>query len=263
MDFTSLGYRTDLMLLQLSGSVLTDQGDYVVVRTPANPSFWWGNYLLFRTAFAPGDAAAREEIFHREFPDAKHLALGVDTIDGAVGSEDEVKAQGLEVDRSTVMTAREVREPARPNETSQYRQLSSDDDWEQSFAVSLECATMTVDEEYRVFSRRRMEAERQLCESGHARWFGAFDGDRLQASLGLAWDGSGVARFQNVQTRPADRNQGIAGTLVHRASRYGFDELAAHTLVMVADPGYLAIRIYRALGFDDNEVQLAVFRRPA
>ncbi|WP_328323408.1 GNAT family N-acetyltransferase [Kribbella sp. NBC_00382] len=263
MDFTSLGYRTDLMLLQLSGSVLTDQGDYVVVRTPANPLFWWGNYLLFRTPFAPGDAAAREETFHREFPDAKHVALGIDSIDGEVDSEDEVKAQGLEVDRSTVMTAAGVREPARPNETSQYRYLSSDDDWEQTLEVSLECATMTVDEEYREFSRRRMEAERKLCETGHARWFGAFDGGRLQASLGLASDGSGVARFQNVQTRPADRNQGIASTLVYRASRYGFDELGAQTLVMVADPGYLAIRIYRGLGFDDNEVQLAVFRPPA
>jgi ribosomal protein S18 acetylase RimI-like enzyme len=263
VNFTSLGYRTDLMLLQLSGSVLTDRGGYVVVRTPANPLFWWGNYLLFRTPFAPGDAAAREEIFRSEFPDAKHLALGIDSIDGALGSEDEVKAAGLKIDRSTVMTAAGVREPARPNETSQYRLLTSDDDWEQQVGLSLTTATMEVDDDYRVFNRRRTEAERKLCEAGHARWFGAFDGDRLQASLGLASDGSGVARFQNVHTRPEDRNQGIASTLVHRASRYGFDELGAHTLVMVADPGYLAIRIYRALGFDDNEVQLAVFRPPA
>jgi len=263
VNFTSLGYRTDLMLLQLSGSVLTDEGDYVVVRTPANPTFWWGNYLLFRTPFAPGDAVAREQTFRREFPDAEHLALGVDTIDGVPGSEDELKALGLEIDRSTVMTATEVRKPARPNETSQYRYLSSDDDWEKLLELSLTCATMKVDEQYRVFSRRRMEAERSLCEAGNAKWFGAFDGDRLQASLGLASDGSGVARFQNVQTRPDDRNQGIASTLVHRASRYGFDELGAHTLVMVADPGYLAIRIYRSLGFGDNEVQLGMARPPA
>ncbi|MEV8371620.1 GNAT family N-acetyltransferase [Kribbella sp. NPDC056861] len=280
MDFTSLGYRTDLMLLQLSGSVLTDEGDYVVVRTPANPSFWWGNYLLFRTPFAPGDGAVREVIFHREFPEAEHVALGIDSTDGVVGSEDELKALGLEIDRSTVMTATEVNEPARPNVTSQFRELSSDDDWEQQVALSLACATMKVDEEYRVFSRRRVEAERGLCEAGHARWFGAFDGGagdggaggqaharwpggRLQASLGLASDGSGVARFQNVQTGPEDRNQGIASTLVHRASRYGFDELGAHTLVMVADPGYLAIRIYRSLGFSDTEVQLGMARPPA
>jgi predicted GNAT family acetyltransferase len=93
-------------------------------------------------------------------------------------------------------------------------------------------------------------------EAGHGKWFGAFDGDRLQASLGLMFDGNGLARFQTVQTHPNDRNKGIASTLVHRASTYGLTEGGARTLVMVADPEYLAIRIYRSLGFTDSETQL-------
>ncbi|MEV6413726.1 GNAT family N-acetyltransferase [Kribbella sp. NPDC051718] len=263
IPISNLGYRTDLMLLELSGSELTDQGEYVVVRTPANPGFWWGNYLLFRTPFAPGDLAKRQEIFKGEFPDAEHLALGVDTTDGTVGSVEEITAAGFKLDPSTVMSATAVRPPARPNTTSQFRTLSTDDDWEQQVGLSLTAATMEVDDDYRVFNRRRVEAERALSAAGHGTWFGAFDGDRLQASLGLATDGSDVARFQNVQTHPDDRGQGLASTLVHQASRYGFDELGAHTLVMVADPEYLAIRIYRSLGFSDNEVQVQVFRPPA
>lgn len=259
---TSLGFRTDLMLLEMSGSVLTDKDEYVVVRTPGNPTFWWGNYLLFRTPFAPGDAEVREETFRREFPDADHRSLGVDTTDGVVGSDEELKAAGFEIERSTVMTATEVREPDRPNDTSQYRFLSGDSDWEQLVGLTLTSATMEVDDGYREFNRRRIAADRALCDAGHAQWFGAFEGDRLQASLGLASDGSGVARFQSVQTHPDDRGRGIASTLVHRASRYGFDELGAHTLVMVADPGYLAIRIYRSLGFGDNEVQVQLSRPP-
>jgi ribosomal protein S18 acetylase RimI-like enzyme len=259
VEITSLGYRTDLMLLQLSGSELTDNGEYVVVRTPANPSFWWGNYLLFRTPFAPGDVEVRLATFRREFPAAKHVALGIDTTDGDVGAEDELKAAGLELERNTVMTATEVKEPARPNDTSQYRFLSSDDDWEQLVGLTLAASAMEV-EGYEEFNRLKVRAERALVDAGHAKWFGAFDGERLQASLGLASDGSGVARFQNVQTHPDDRGRGIASTLVHRASRYGLDELKAHTLVMVADPDYLAIRIYRALGFGDNEVQLQLTR---
>jgi hypothetical protein len=108
VEITSLAYRTDLMLLELSGSELTDRGEYVVVRTPANPSYWWGNYLLFRTAFAPGDTASRLELFHDELPDAKHVALGIDTVDGIAGAEDELVAAGLEIERSTVMTASQV-----------------------------------------------------------------------------------------------------------------------------------------------------------
>jgi ribosomal protein S18 acetylase RimI-like enzyme len=72
-----------------------------------------------------------------------------------------------------------------------------------------------------------------------------------------------LARFQNVETRPEARGRGLAGTLVHHVSRYGFDELGAQTLVMVADPDYLAIRIYRSVGFTETETMLQAERPPA
>jgi hypothetical protein len=46
MRVTSLGYRTDLALRALEGGTETDRGDYLVVRNPALPDFWWGNFLL-------------------------------------------------------------------------------------------------------------------------------------------------------------------------------------------------------------------------
>jgi predicted GNAT family acetyltransferase len=82
----------------------------------------------------------------------------------------------------------------------------------------------------------------------------------LLASLGLVPDGQGAARFQTVQTHPDARNQGLASTLVHHASKYGLKELAAKTLVIVADPDYLAIRIYRAVGFEDTETQIQLIK---
>jgi len=47
---------------------------------------------------------------------------------------------------------------------------------------------------------------------------------------------------------------------VHAASRYALDEMGAETLVMVADPDYVAIRIYRSVGFEDTETQLQASR---
>ena len=73
MDIKGLGWRTDLALLEISGSVLDDRGDHVVVRTPDNPTFWWGNFLML--AGPPADAAdARRWIgaFEAEFPAAPH-----------------------------------------------------------------------------------------------------------------------------------------------------------------------------------------------
>src|SRR5690242_1617225 len=42
----SLGYRTDLMLRLLEGGQVVDHGDYLVLHSPQNPMFWWGNFLL-------------------------------------------------------------------------------------------------------------------------------------------------------------------------------------------------------------------------
>ena len=42
-----------------------------------------------------------------------------------------------------------------------------------------------------------------------------------------------------------------------------FEELGAETLVMVADPDYVAIRVYRSVGFDGTETQLQATRLPA
>ncbi|MFC6160412.1 GNAT family N-acetyltransferase [Kribbella jiaozuonensis] len=263
MDITSLGYRTDLLLLELGGSIFRDTGEYVVVRTPANPGFWWGNFLLYRTPFAPDDAKIRVDDFRREFPDAEHVALGIDSVDGEIGAEDEVKAAGLTIDRSVVMTADRVVPPPRPNTESTYRFLDSDDDWAQLFNLSLATADMTVDAAYEDFTRRKQATQRELVAAGHGKWFGAFEGDRLQSSMGLMFDGKGVARFQTVQTSPEDRGRGLAGTLVHHVSTYGLTEGGARTLVMVADPDYLAVRIYRSVGFEDTETQLQFARPPA
>ena len=46
MNVHSLGFRTDLALLERAGSTIEDCGDHLVVRSPSNPTFYWGNFLL-------------------------------------------------------------------------------------------------------------------------------------------------------------------------------------------------------------------------
>jgi RimJ/RimL family protein N-acetyltransferase len=258
----SLAYRTDLMLLQLQGSAVERRDGYRVIRTPGNPSFWWGNYLLLDERPAPGELERWVETFHAEHPAAAHVAIGLDTLDGVAPDADELAAAGLTAWGDTVMTARAVRPPPHPNTIATYRTLADDDDW----AQQVELEMVTSDEEptdgHRVFIERRVADLRRLTESGAGDWYGAFIDGRLQSSLGLFTDGSGVARFQHVGTFPDARGRGLAGTLVHHVSRRAFDELGIETLVMVAEPAYHAIRIYRAVGFAGDETQLGLQRRP-
>jgi ribosomal protein S18 acetylase RimI-like enzyme len=261
MDIDSLAFRTDLAMLEHSGSRVEDRGSHLVVRTPDNPTFWWGNFLLLASPPRDADdARAWLSVFETEFPQARHRTFG---IDGQAGDGSDLAPfgdLGFELDVSSVMTATAVHEPPRPNLTATYRPLDSDEDWAQQ--IELDRAGEEAGTHSLPFVTARAAAERRLVDAGYGAWWGAFEGDRLLASMGLFTASPGLARFQNVKTHPDARGRGLAGTLVHRVSRYGFEELGAHTLVMVADPDYLAIRIYRSVGFGDTERQLQAQRKP-
>ena len=254
MDIQGLGWRTDLALLEISGSTVEDRGDHLVVRTPENPTFWWGNFLLL--ARPPTDAAdARQWLgaFEAAFPVARHRTFGIDGTAGNVAQTSSFTGLGLDSDVSSVMTATSVHEPPRPNHEATYRPLESDADWAQQVELTMAGETIGYDRE---FSERRARQFRWLVDAGHGQWWGAFEDGRLHSSMGLFRASPGLARFQTVKTHPDARGRGLAGTLVHEISRFGFADLDAETLVMVADPEYLAIRIYRSVGFAATETQL-------
>jgi ribosomal protein S18 acetylase RimI-like enzyme len=263
VDVVSLGYRTDLALLRRGGTEVEDRGDHLVVRSPHNPTHWWGNFLLLAEVPAPQDCGAWLNRFAAAFPAARHVALG---FDGAESRADELswfQERGFCAEAATVMTATRVHEPAHPNSDAVLRCLASEEDWAQCIELRTRCNEQSLEVvSYRRYAAAKVRTSRQLVEAGHGAWFGAFLEARLVAHMGLFSAGAGLARFQSVETDPEFRRRGLAGSLVHHASRYGFDELGARTLVMVADPDYFAVDLYRAVGFVAAETQLQLERAP-
>jgi ribosomal protein S18 acetylase RimI-like enzyme len=263
VHITSLGFRTDLELLRLGGSEIEDRGDHLVVRSPHNPRHWWGNFLLLPSPPGADEVDRWLGAFAKEFPEAGHLALGFDGVSGSVDDLAPFAGRGLSVEGQAVMTATRVPEPPRPNREADYRTLTSDRDWEDLVDLQMACIDEGLDAgTHHDFVVAKVATIRALVEEGYGAWFGAFHGGRLLAGMGLFRAGDGLARFQSVETRPDARGRGLAGTLVHHVSEYGFGSLGAHTLVMVADPHYAAIRIYRSVGFAESETQLQA-ERPA
>lgn len=256
VDVASLGYRTDLALLAGGGSVVEDRGDHLVVRSPHNPTHWWGNLLLLDRPPAPSDAIAWLERFAATFPDAGHVALGVDGTDGRVADLAPWAAAGLVVEAQAVMTATSVHLP-RPRTAAVCRRLASDDDWQQSVELRVRCADGPEEPAaFRAYATAQARTRREMVGAGLGTWYGAFAGDRLVCQMGLFAAGPGLARFQSVETDPAHRRQGLASSLVAEVSRYGVEVLGARTLVMVADPDYHAIALYLSLGFVEAQTQL-------
>ena len=83
-------------------------------------------------------------------------------------------------------------------------------------------------------------------------WFGVCEGAELVADAGVFWR-DGIGRFQNVETHPAHRRQGICGTLVHNASMHALNHPDVNRAVMEANEGRGAARIYESLNFDPVE----------
>jgi predicted GNAT family acetyltransferase len=259
VEVRSLGYRTDLAILALEGSQVTDRGDHLVIRTPRNPGYHWGNFLLLRD-LQPRSGDCWIARFAAEFPHAPHVALGLDEPDAS--AVDPGVLAGMTMECNAVLTATSVYAPPHPNTEVVVRTLEGDADWRQSFelATALWADEPGGDAE---FLTAQQAAKRALTEAGHGAWFGAFLDGALVAQLGIITGiGSGLARYQNVETHPAARRRGLAGTLVMVAGAAALTS-GTRTLVMVADPAEAAIRVYRSVGFTVTESQFSFIRRPA
>jgi GNAT superfamily N-acetyltransferase len=251
----SLGFRTDLMLLTLGGSSITERDGLTVLATPSTPDFWWGNFVLAPDA---GSVEAAVALHAEAFPEADFVSIGVDGTDGAPGIEAPAAAQGLTVERITVLSSATVGLPPHPNTDAEVRRLRSDEEFEA--AADLQHTNSPASGRDHV--ARRFTTWRRLMDEGHGAWFGAFLDGRLCASLGLFTDGNGIARYQAVDTHPDHRRRGLAGTLVHDAGSEGLTWPGVHTLVILADPGDDAIRVYRSVGFDGTETQVQLVHEP-
>lgn len=261
MEVTSLGFRTDLMVLRLGGSRIEGHERHVVVRTPGNPSYWWGNFVLYADPIAAGDVGDRLRLFASEFPRAAHVAWGIDSTDGTAGDEEALVGAGFEVSRDAVLTATALT-PAKRTVDAELRPLRGEADWQQALELHVACSDREDEAVTQEFLAGQVAAARALAERRHATWFGAFEAGGLLSSLGIVTDGSGLARFQSVETRPEARRRGLAGALVHHAADVVLGK-GARQLVIVADPEYHAIGIYGSLGFTHAETQVQLTRRPS
>ncbi len=260
MHVRSLGYRTDLIFAAFDGEI-TDRGDYLVIRTPAHPTFFWGNYLLFARPPQEGDLDRWRALFEREIgapPETAHQVFGWDSPDGETGVVEPFLRAGFRLVRNTVLASREPRRPARPLAQVTVRALQSEDDWTQALENQVACREPEFREgEYRTFKKRQFGHYRQMAAAGHGDWYGAFIEERLVGDLGLFHNGN-VGRYQSVGTHPDYRRRGVAGTLVYEAGRRAQAEYRLERLVIVAKAGSAAARLYGSMGFRPAELQVGL-----
>lgn len=247
------GWRTDLILYQ-HGSLLTEREDCIVVRTPGNPTFYWGNFLLLPRAPADAGLAHWQARFEQEIgslqPESRHLAFGIN----AAPSGEALpawQAAGFECIETSVLRLRpgQLLAPQRPPRGAvRFAQLDLERDIEA--VVALQCAEDQGFEPagYATFRRRQMQRYAAMARAGCGAWFGVWCDGVLAADCGLIRDAA-LGRFQHVSTHPAYRRRGLCSLLVNAVSAWGFDRWRLAEIVMCADPHDVAIGLYEALGY--------------
>lgn len=263
MNIRSLGFRTDLRLLEMTGSEIEDRGTHLVIRTPSNPTYFWGNFLLLKQPPFPGGEREVIGAFHTEFPEAEHVSIG---IDGSEDQTDQLQAfveAGMEVDIGTVLTASALVAPRPVADGVVLRALESDEDWEGRARLAQHLWAKTDEETFMTYARGKNEQERALVAKGVGQRFGAFVDDELVSTAAVFVTHAGLARYQTVETHPEHRKQGLAAAVVFAVGEHALTAYKLETLVIAADTDGDAIRLYRALGFTDVERHCTLERRPA
>jgi len=269
IDQLSLGWRSHLLACSF-GAEIIEHDDCIVVRSPSNPTYYWGNCLVLPTAPHDHELAHRlrrfDDAIASRQPESQHLAFGVNA---ALLTEPlpSWRAVGIdEFDETAVLTLERAGLAATPavrdTPSVALRALSLPAEIE--LAVQAQVANRDPSfelEGYRVYRRRAMKRVASMQAAGIAHWYGALVGDKLVADCGLVHDGR-LGRFQHVGTQPAWRRRGLCRALVHHVCRHAFDKLGLQRLVMCADPHDVAIDIYRSVGFEQVESHWCLQRRP-
>ena len=267
-DELRIGWRTDFLVHEGAAHVL-ERDDCIVVRTPGNPGYYWGNCLVLPNA--PDDDALDhwlqrfEHEVARGQPACLHVAIGV-SAPYAQRQLPRWRKAGFDLHVSAVMRLvpgglqRDVK-PARGTVTVRPLNFAHEID----ALIELECSDAHGFEiaGYRQYRQRKFTRYAELHAQGRLHWFGLWCDGVLAASCGLmrehAQAGS-VGRFQHVVTHPQWRRRGLCTALIEAVSAYGLDTWQCPQLVMLADPSDVAIGIYRSLGYVEVDSEWALQR---
>jgi GNAT superfamily N-acetyltransferase len=250
----SLGFASERMLAALEGAVVERDG-YAALTWPALPTAFEANMLVFDRPPEPGDVVRWEALFRRAMvflPEVRHVAFGWEggpvTAEVAAALERQgyaLSALAVRVaDRALAGTAAPVGVAVRPLEGRAEWAAAAD------LHLALDSPAAEVDG-YAEFVEARMARCAALCAAGAGQWLGAFAGARLVGSLGVMTDRahSGLGRVQLVVTHAAFRRRGVASHLLTAADARARDHLGVQRLVICAEPGSPADRLYARLGF--------------
>jgi GNAT superfamily N-acetyltransferase len=253
------GWETDLAVRRQTGSIIDDHGDHLIVHSPDNPDFHWGNFVFVTDENTVDDAGRWVESFQSAFPEAAWVAIGLIRMPD---NEESWVAQGLDLELDEVLTTRDLPQQTPLPEGYTVRRLTGED-WTQSVAQMVAENDRTSEQEpesFGRFARAQVQARRAISERDAGAFFGAFADEVLVADLGIVRCDT-TARYQSVGTDAEHRRRGLASHLLGVAARWaaGF---GCDRWVIITEVTNPAGRVYRSVGFEPDVGNAQAYRKP-
>jgi len=259
MKIDSLAFQTDLYFHRFNGNVV-EYDNFLVVQTPTNPKFFWGNLLYFKNPPQMTSLLEWRGIFIEKFNslDVEHMTFAWDSLSGEEGESSQFIADGFNLEKSIVMVNDQILIPKKINSNLEIRAIVSEQDWQMVIDNHVAIRAQHFKEEaYRKFTIKKIANYRLMIAQNLGMWMGAFLGEILIGDLGF-FHQNGLGRFQTVGTHPDYRRMGACSTLMYQTLLLARDYLNVSKFVIVADPDYFACEIYQSVGFFTKEIQVGL-----
>lgn len=249
--------ETDLAVAALSGGRIEENPTHLVIRTPANPTYHWGNFLQVTDETLAADPAACVELFRQEFPQAPWIAIGLPAMPQDPNSWAQLGI-GIQTTEALLLAGRPRVADLPPGYSA--RQLMAFD-WEASAELAIRENDHTGEfdaAEFEEFARKQALVMVELTDTGKGAWFGAFADGVLVSDLGIVVCGR-RARYRSVGTDVAHRGRGLASHLLGLAADWALAR-GCSELVIVTETINPAGRLYRRAGFEPICGSVAAYR---
>lgn len=246
MKINSLALQTDLMFFRHDAKVIEKEG-YLMVITPDNLNFHWGNLLIYPKGPTKEDYITWISDFKRNFKkyNLKHTTFTWDNVDQPNLDYSLFLEAGFKLNETIGLVAEKIDIQHR-NTLTQINIAETDKEWQliKDFQLLFNEENYEV-KEYTEFIDKRFNQYRRISEFGLGYWYYATIDGEIVSDLGLFYE-NGIARFQSIKTHPNYRRQGVAQTLMHAAS---INSSNIRYFVIEADDEGPAINMYKSIGF--------------
>lgn len=251
----SLLFQTDLMAQP--HLLAEDHGEFTVLRTPTNPTFFGGNGLALESGLTPASLAIWEANFDKRFPSAQHRFFQWSSeVQLDAEHKAHFEAAGYDVETCAAMTTATPTLDHRTNPYLRIEPVRADPTWAELLTFWLEC----YPQHGFAFHARRAADFR--CRKGAGDWWVArTQSGAIAGSMGLYF-GRGLGRFQHVDTHPAYRRQGVCRTLMRHVLADAVENHDYETLVIAVEEGTFTQKLYASFGFETVHYEHSLMKCP-